>query len=689
MTQKTIQACLLVMTITTTVHAEIVMDGTLGTAGNLEGPNFHIGAELGQQMGSNLFHSFETFDIAPTEFANFTGPDNIQNVISRVTGGYPSNIDGGLVSSMPNADMYFINPAGIMFGPNAQLDVQGSFHASTADYLRLGENGHFDATQSENSLLTVAPPSAFGFLSENPSEISKQGGFLSVPTGKTFSLVGGDLTLEDSVIVTGDFNQSGELVQNNGKVNLVSIASSGEIPIDFQEIPNNSFEKFGKITNKTTNINVSGNGGGTIHIIGGEVILNNSQIWADTFGNENGQSITIKASNALSLVNATRITAQVYKEPNFKKEAIGNGGNINIKTKELNIFNGSQIDVSTTDGAIGHAGNVNVSATESINISGYLVSQYDVYTSSIQSSTDTIGKGGEIIIFTPNLIMENYGSIRSDTLNSGNAGDILIQVNQLNINNGANINSSSNPQTTNIEAGNGGKIDIKAYETISIGGYGERSGLFSNSFANGKGGTINVSSPKLELQNNGTIQAGSLGKGNAGNIVIEIGEISLHNAEITTQSEESSGGNIDIQVSKQLYLNNGGIVTRASGNEIFHDGGNITIKHPTLDYSTFSILQKGKLITTSFQGDGGNINIGTEYFIESSDSVLDSSSAFGRDGNIIIDSSIKDFNEISKLSTELNRLELKIPFCKTAFGQSTFQLAPRSGLLASPYDLQR
>jgi len=81
----------------------------------------------------------------------------VQNIISRVTGGNPSSIDGTLRSTIPNADWYFLNPYGIMFGPNAKLDVQGGFHASTADYLRLSDGGRFEVRTPQNSLLTVAP----------------------------------------------------------------------------------------------------------------------------------------------------------------------------------------------------------------------------------------------------------------------------------------------------------------------------------------------------------------------------------------------------------------------------------------------------------------------------------------------------------------------------------------------------
>jgi filamentous hemagglutinin family protein len=85
-------------------HAQITTDGTLGQALNLPGPDYQIGADLGQQRGGNLFHSFQDFNLQSFESATFSGPDQIQNVISRVTGGNPSNIDGTIRSTIPNAD---------------------------------------------------------------------------------------------------------------------------------------------------------------------------------------------------------------------------------------------------------------------------------------------------------------------------------------------------------------------------------------------------------------------------------------------------------------------------------------------------------------------------------------------------------------------------------------------------------
>jgi large exoprotein involved in heme utilization and adhesion len=67
--------------------AQITTDGTLGPSVNLEGPNFHLFAELGQQHGSNLFHSFRDFNLSSHESATFSGPNRVQNILSRVTGG--------------------------------------------------------------------------------------------------------------------------------------------------------------------------------------------------------------------------------------------------------------------------------------------------------------------------------------------------------------------------------------------------------------------------------------------------------------------------------------------------------------------------------------------------------------------------------------------------------------------------
>ncbi len=92
-----------------TAHAQVVLDGSMGTVKQLNGPDYDIKARYGQQKGANLFHSFQTFNINTAESATFSGPASVQNIISRVTGGSLSRIDGKLVSTIPGADLYLLN----------------------------------------------------------------------------------------------------------------------------------------------------------------------------------------------------------------------------------------------------------------------------------------------------------------------------------------------------------------------------------------------------------------------------------------------------------------------------------------------------------------------------------------------------------------------------------------------------
>jgi filamentous hemagglutinin family protein len=108
----------------------------LGTTASAAGSNWTIGG--GTQVGGNLFHSFGRFNIDSGGSATFGGPGSVTHIVSRVTGGERSMIDGRLASSIPAANFWFINPAGVTFGASASLDVKGSFHVSSADYVQLG-----------------------------------------------------------------------------------------------------------------------------------------------------------------------------------------------------------------------------------------------------------------------------------------------------------------------------------------------------------------------------------------------------------------------------------------------------------------------------------------------------------------------------------------------------------------------
>ena len=180
------------------VTSAITGDGTLGTTVTPSGTIHTITGGTRPDNGRNLLHSFDRFSVGTGDTARFSGPTGIANILSRVTGGQQSIIDGQLQSTIAGANLYLLNPSGVLFGPNASLDVSGSFHVSTADYLRFTDGATFAANLGQASVLTVAAPTAFGFLGNTPAAITIQGSTLRVPEGKALSVVGGDIEIVGS-----------------------------------------------------------------------------------------------------------------------------------------------------------------------------------------------------------------------------------------------------------------------------------------------------------------------------------------------------------------------------------------------------------------------------------------------------------------------------------------------------------
>jgi len=109
------------------LSAEVATDGSLGAKMNLPGPDFQIESKLGQQHGGNLFHSFQDFNLQSHESATFFGPNNVQNIISRVTGGNPSSIDGTLRSTDTQCRPVFSQSLRYHVWPECQVRFAGRF----------------------------------------------------------------------------------------------------------------------------------------------------------------------------------------------------------------------------------------------------------------------------------------------------------------------------------------------------------------------------------------------------------------------------------------------------------------------------------------------------------------------------------------------------------------------------------
>ncbi len=587
--------------------AQITTDGSLGSRANLQGPNYQIGPDLGQQHGRNLFHSFQDFNLQSYESATFSGQNSVQNVISRVTGGNPSSIDGLIRSTMPNADMYLLNPSGIMFGPNAQLDVQGSFHASTADYLGLKDGGRFDARNQSESLLTLAPVESFGFLDNSHGSIQVNGGgilnksetpraLLQVPDDKSLSLIGGSIDINngrffESITVDKQGNKLTlvtrlpALSAPSGQINLASVAASGELRLGegFMEV--SSLTQFAEIhlSNQSV-IAVSGEGNGQVFIRGQDVFLNNSAIEAKTLGDKNGALVEIQARK-LSLSHKSQIDARTE----------GKGTTILVKIQandSVNLSDGSNINMNTYD------------------------------------TNEGAGDAGSVLIEALNISFIEDSGISNSTLGKGNAGDVMIHAGErFSIEKNSSIYISPFSAST---GGNGGRLLIKAEEVLVA----EGSYLSGTTFGPGKGGQITIlANGKVTLSEANTfgLVSGIFSNSNpskavandAGNIILKAKELVIEKGAMISSSTISKpgkisgqGGNISLQVDGiikldgvNLYGENdegfgSGIYVRAKGNNTGH-AGNIEIEAHALSITDGGVIAS----TTNSDAEGGQIKI--------------------------------------------------------------------------------
>ncbi len=366
--------------------AEVTFDGTLGAPGALVGPDFQISADRGTQVGSNLFHSFYQFTLNNMESATFNGTPDISNVISRVTGGNLSSIDGRLNVAIPKANLYLINPAGVVLGPNATLNIDGAFNVSTAHYLLLGKAGRFDATNPQQSVLTVGNPVAYGFLDSNISDITLEGAQLQ-SAGYSMSITAGDINVKGATVNT-----------QGGDVRISAVSGKGTVTIGQNEPGTGGAPALSGITiTDDSQISTSGGTAGSIYIRGGRIVLDSSRIVAGSDGNGEGGAINVTAKS-LAMNHRSELSTSTTAD--------ARAGDIRLNADSIvRIENGSVIESKTLGD--GDAGDIDIRASRVELLEGGRIES----TTGLAGTPNDLSGGGSIFVIPYSPTKGNSGNI--------------------------------------------------------------------------------------------------------------------------------------------------------------------------------------------------------------------------------------------------------------------------------------
>jgi filamentous hemagglutinin family protein len=604
-----VAACLLSAAGTGVASAQtITIDGRLPgvPAQTLIGPNYNIGANLGKQVGSNLFHSFGQFNLVKGDTAAFSGPATINNVIGRVTGGIRSDIDGKIQSNIAGANLFLINPSGIVFGPNATVNVSGAFHASTADYIKMADGAKFQATHPDGSTLSAAPPAAFGFLTASPPAISVNGSQLNVLPGQTLGFVGGpvSITAASPIATTG-----ATLSAPAGTIHVASAASTGEVPVDPRNTSAMTVSKFGPVAiNGRSKFNVSDpkdlGSGGSVFVRSGTLAIDASEINADNYGGGPGGQLMLQADSKVVLSNKAKAHALA--------RASGTSGDIDLRTSQTGVISLDNSTVKVGSSASGDGGALSVTSGQITLTNG----------AALKSNSKARGNGGTIsisadaIVLDGGAVLDQSTGIFSISSGSGNGGSITIVAGQLALHNGANVLVQSSA------AGAGGALDVKVNGPLTV---DSRAALKSDAQGTGGGGPITVTADAILLDGDAVVDqstklftmfseifSSTSGGGRGGSITIIAGELSLHNGAgvLAQNSGAGAGGALDVKVNGPLTVNSGASLgTTASGDGNAGDVSVMVSGPVTIDMSVGadpSILDGIGSLTNS-RGNAGNV----------------------------------------------------------------------------------
>ncbi|WP_341731940.1 filamentous hemagglutinin N-terminal domain-containing protein [Microcoleus sp. EPA2] len=611
----------------TLATAQIVPDATLPINSTVTSDGNTFTIEGGTEAGRNLFHSFREFSVPTGGTAFFNNIDSIQNIFTRVTGGSISNIDG-ILQANGNANLFLLNPNGIIFGPNASLNIGGSFLGTTADRINFADGTSFSATNPQTTpLLTISIPTSLQFTG-TPAEIRIEGighnfslgdddkvdrsdrpAGLEVTAGNTLALIGGNLTLD-----------GGNLIAEGGRIELWSVRngqltlnSSGQIAIE-NAAPATEYGDI-QFTNAAS-ADVSGVGGGTIQVQGRNVSLTGgSAMLSITEGSQPGGSLTVNASDSVELIGTTTEERPLFRSGLLAEtQGDGTGSNLSIDTGRLSIREGAVAQTATF--AAGNAGNLTVRARELVELIGP-VTDSEVTTGGLFSGvgSEVTGNGGSLTVDTRQLFLQGPTEISSTTSGFGRSGDLTVNA-----------------------------IDLVQLSGIS--------GLFANAQGKGNGGNLTVNTRQLIVEELAQISTSTFASGNAGNLLIRAsdsvevrsvgGLFAQVNGQQTEQGEilpaTGNGGNLTVET-RRLTVEGGGRISATTFGE--GSGGTLTVRGiGSAETAAVTPAELVEVIGTSTEGSPSALFASTQAGAAGGNIIIDARRVVARDGGQITASSL-------------------------------------------------
>ena len=603
------------------VLAQIVGDRTLPNNSLITIDGNRLTIDGGTAAGNSLFHSFQEFSVPAAGEAYFNNSTNIANIISRITGDKITTIDG-LIRANGTANLFLLNPNGIIFGPNAKLDIGGSFIGTTANSIELSQGNHFSATTpNAPPLLTVNVPTGLqlgnnsgiiqvtgrghdlqfsrelGLL--NDAETSDRG--LQVKPGNTLALVGGDLLFEGGkVIVESGRIELGSVRQ--GTVSLTENPAGWELGYEevgeygniemrsqslveaFPLLPSNQSSLTSEVDpGESTSIIVRGD---RFQVSGGSLILSQS------LGLQPSGKININATQSIELIG-TNPDQTSRSGISSTVVGTGQGGEISLSTRQLLIQENGRISSLSLGAA--NSSNITINALENVQIAG-ASPENPTAISGITATSIGTGKAGDISLFTGRLRVVNGANIVSTTSGSGKGGDVTVNATEL--------------------------IELIGVEPSSF----APSTLSASTLNAGDAGNLTIHTGKLIVRDGGRVDSSTVASGDAGNVTINASEY----VEIS--------GTVPGSVNPSLIISSANTIDE-SLREVLRlpdipsgKSGNVTINSPRLSVSDGAEVT----VRNDGTGDAGNLRImGGNIFLDRKGSVS-ASTASGEGGNITL-----------------------------------------------------